>query len=89
MLLNRPAIRNPLSDALTDAMMTVLDDAERDDDLRALVLTAAGPVFCAGAELGTLLHPDGVDRRPSFVRCVDTRGSWNASTTTTCPSLPQ
>lgn len=62
--LNRPKARNPLTHTLTDAMMRVLDEAERDDGLRALVLTGSGNVFCAGAELGKLVHPDGVD--PEF-----------------------
>ena len=64
--LNRPRARNPLTTTLTDAMMRILDDAERDDDLRALVLTGAGTVFCAGAELGKLVHPDGVDTEVQY-----------------------
>lgn len=59
--LNRPRARNPLTHTFADAMLPLLDEAERDSELRALVLTGAGTVFCAGAELGKLVHPDGVD----------------------------
>ena len=59
--LNRPRVRNPLTHTLTDVLLGLLDEAERDDGLRALVLTGAGSAFCSGAELGKLVHPDGVD----------------------------
>ncbi|HSW20009.1 MAG TPA: enoyl-CoA hydratase/isomerase family protein [Ramlibacter sp.] len=64
--LNRQASRNPLTFTIGDAMMDVLDEAERDDDLRALVLTGSGTVFCSGAEFGKLVHPDGVDTEKQF-----------------------
>lgn len=64
--MNRARTRNPLSFTLTDAMLAVLEEAERDDSLRVLVLTGAGTVFCAGAELGKLLHPDGIDPETQF-----------------------
>jgi enoyl-CoA hydratase/carnithine racemase len=59
--LNRPRKRNPLTHTLSDAFLSVLDEAERDRDLRALVVTGAGSVFCSGAELGTLVKPEGVE----------------------------
>lgn len=57
--INRPRKRNPLTHTLADAFLAALDEAERDRDIRAVVLTGAGTVFCSGAELGTLVKPEG------------------------------
>ena len=43
--LNRPDKRNALNDALVTALKTALDEAEDDDQLRALILTGAGSAF--------------------------------------------
>ena len=59
--LDRPGQRNPLSAECLEHANAVLDALEADKALRAVVLTGAGTVFCAGAQLGALLHPDGVD----------------------------
>jgi enoyl-CoA hydratase/carnithine racemase len=64
--LNRPNIRNPLTHTLSEAFLKVLSEAEEDLDVRAIVLTGAGPVFCSGAEVGKLVHPDGVDMEWQF-----------------------
>ena len=49
--LNRPEARNAISSEVSAAMVPILDAAEADDDVRAVVLTGAGDVFCAGADL--------------------------------------
>jgi enoyl-CoA hydratase len=54
MTLNLPAERNVLSGALVAALGRAYDEAEQDDGVRCVVLTGAGPAFCAGAHLGTL-----------------------------------
>lgn len=59
--LNRPETRNPLTHTLESAFLRALDDAEADESVRAVVLTGNGPTFCAGAEIGKLVDPDGVD----------------------------
>lgn len=54
--LNWPEKRNALSAALRGEIVERLDALERDDSVGAVVLTGAGPVFCAGfdrSELGT------------------------------------
>ncbi|HEX7342571.1 MAG TPA: enoyl-CoA hydratase-related protein [Rhodanobacteraceae bacterium] len=48
--LNRPQLHNAFNDVLVAEMNTVLDAAEKDDSLHALVLTGAGKSFCAGAD---------------------------------------
>lgn len=49
--LNRPEARNALSRGLLRELFAALDDAERDDDVAAVVLTGADPAFCAGVDL--------------------------------------
>ena len=49
--LNRPDKRNALDTALTKALLEALRGTDEDDDVRAVVLTGAGPAFCAGADL--------------------------------------
>ena len=66
LLLDRPQQRNPLSPELIDHIFGDLDALENNDAVRAVILTGAGSVFCAGAQLGTVLHPDGVDAEAQF-----------------------
>lgn len=50
--LNRPAKHNALNYALVDALTAQLDELERDDSVRCIVLTGAGHVaFSAGADI--------------------------------------
>ncbi len=46
--LNRPNKRNALSRALRDEIVSRLDEFEKSERVRSVVLTGAGPVFCAG-----------------------------------------
>lgn len=48
--LNRPELHNAFNDVLVAELNSVLDAAESDDSLHALVLTGAGKSFCAGAD---------------------------------------
>jgi enoyl-CoA hydratase len=52
--LNLPQERNVLSGPVVTALGHAYDAAEQDDDARCVVLTGAGPAFCAGAHLQTL-----------------------------------
>ena len=50
--LNRPDKLNALDYALIDRLLEVLDIAEDDDEVRAIVLTGAGErAFCSGADI--------------------------------------
>jgi enoyl-CoA hydratase/carnithine racemase len=49
--LNRPEKRNALDTALTRALLEALRATDEDEGVRAIVLTGAGPAFCAGADL--------------------------------------
>ena len=46
--LNRPEKRNALNTQLRDEISAVLEELEADDAVSAVILNAAGPVFCAG-----------------------------------------
>ncbi|MCP4037620.1 MAG: enoyl-CoA hydratase/isomerase family protein [bacterium] len=46
--INRPEKRNALSGALRGEIVTRLDELAKSDAVRAVVLTGAGSVFCAG-----------------------------------------
>jgi enoyl-CoA hydratase len=49
--LNRPEVRNALNPELKDALLGALAAADFDTDVRAVVLTGNGPIFCAGMDL--------------------------------------
>ncbi len=49
--LNRPDARNALSDELMQQLRHHLQTLAEDDEVRAVVLTGAGDVFCAGGDL--------------------------------------
>jgi 2-(1,2-epoxy-1,2-dihydrophenyl)acetyl-CoA isomerase len=49
--LNRPQARNAMSDAMNQALARELGKAELDARVRCVVLTGAGPGFCAGGDV--------------------------------------
>ncbi len=49
--LNQPDKRNVLSRSLVAALSTAMERVDNDDGVRVAVLTNAGSVFCAGADL--------------------------------------
>ncbi len=52
--LNRPAKRNALSNALRGEIFTALEAADRDPDVRVIVLRGAGTCFSSGYDLTSL-----------------------------------
>ena len=58
--MNRPDKRNALNQALTETLLEALRSADTDESVRSIVLTGAGPAFCAGADLSEFkdLTPD-------------------------------
>ncbi len=61
--LDRPAARNSLSRAMLSALQAALDGVAADRAIRAVVLAAEGPAFCAGHDLKEITarraDPDG------------------------------
>jgi len=57
--INRPDKLNAISNELTRELKTFLDELERDEDLRVLVITGAGDkAFVAGADINELVDRD-------------------------------
>jgi enoyl-CoA hydratase/carnithine racemase len=54
LVLNRPRPRNSLSEALLKALSAALSEIRDDRSVRAVVLAANGPAFCAGHDLKEL-----------------------------------
>jgi enoyl-CoA hydratase len=59
--LNRPEARNAMSPELSQAIEDALDETESDREVRVVVLTGAGPVFCAGADLKVVAAGGGMN----------------------------
>jgi enoyl-CoA hydratase len=57
--LNDPDRRNSLTGPMVDEIVETFDALEADDGVGAVVITGAGPGFCAGADLGNLGGADG------------------------------
>jgi enoyl-CoA hydratase/carnithine racemase len=50
-IMNRPDKMNAVGATLTEELISVFGEADRDDDVRVVVVTGAGKAFCAGADL--------------------------------------
>jgi enoyl-CoA hydratase/carnithine racemase len=53
--IDRPEKRNAMTAAMWEALPGLLAELADDDGVRALVVTGAGPSFCAGADISDLL----------------------------------
>ena len=69
--LNRPASRNALSAELVESLAANVDRAIANPSAKVIVITGAGTVFCAGADLKerrTVTTTEADDDLPTFVR---------------------
>jgi enoyl-CoA hydratase len=57
--INRPEARNAVNGAVATGIEEAIDRAEADDDIWVVVLTGAGPVFSAGADLKEIAAGNG------------------------------
>jgi enoyl-CoA hydratase/carnithine racemase len=69
--LSRPERRNALSLALMQEAIACLDEIGRDRDIRAVILAAAGKVFCSGHDLSEMTGRDINDYRRIFDVCTE------------------
>jgi enoyl-CoA hydratase/carnithine racemase len=69
--MNRPEKRNALSEAHMGELIAALRTLGGDATVRAVILAAAGPAFCAGHDLRELLGRALPDYRRVFERCVE------------------
>lgn len=58
--LNRAEARNPLDDDVADALVAACDRANRDMSVSCMVLTGAGPAFCAGGNVKAMRSKEGM-----------------------------
>ena len=65
--LNRPQVRNPLSEAMLAALSETFAAIASDRSIKAVILTAAGPVFSAGHDLKEMTaHRADTDRGRAY-----------------------
>lgn len=69
--LNRPQRRNALSLDLMLELIACLDEIGRNRDIRAVILAAAGKVFCSGHDLSEMTGRDINDYRRIFDVCTE------------------
>lgn len=70
LMLNRPRQFNALSGALLESLQAALDGLARDERVRAVILTGAGPAFCAGHDLKEMRAlPSQAEVEALFARC--------------------
>ncbi len=69
--LNRPQRRNALSLELMQELIGRLDEIGRNGEVRAVILAAAGRVFCSGHDLGEMTGRGIVDYRRIFDVCTE------------------
>jgi enoyl-CoA hydratase len=80
--MNRPDKRNALNLALSEALLAGLHTADADEGVRVIVLTGAGPAFCAGADLTEFK-----DLTPDNARLVERRAELTMSLHAIFPQL--
>jgi enoyl-CoA hydratase/carnithine racemase len=69
--LNRPAARNALSEELMDALIAALHTIGGDTSVRAVIIAANGPVFCAGHDLKQMTaHRNDPDRGRAYFKAL-------------------
>ena len=69
--LNRPQRRNALSLELMLELLAGLDQLGRNREVRAVILAAAGKVFCSGHDLSEMTGRDIIEYRRIFDACTE------------------
>ena len=57
--LNRPQVFNSFNKEMAMALQKALDDCEKDESVRAIVIKGEGKAFCAGQDLAEATDPNG------------------------------
>lgn len=84
--LNRPAARNGLSEALLAALQSNLDGIAEDPQVRAVIIAANGPAFCAGHDLKEMTaRRTDPDRGKAYFRVLLKQCSTLMQTVVHCP----
>lgn len=59
--LNRPSVYNSFNQAMAFSLQKALDEAELNEEVRAIVIKGEGKAFCAGQDLAEAMDPEGPD----------------------------
>ena len=66
--LNRPEVFNSFNREMALLLQSTLDDCEKNDSVRAIVLSGSGKAFCAGQDLKEVTSPD---LNPGFKKILE------------------
>ncbi|MCL4164876.1 UNVERIFIED_CONTAM: hypothetical protein GTU68_042370, partial [Idotea baltica] len=66
--LNRPEVFNSFNREMAFLLQNTLDTCEKNDEVRAIVLTGNGKAFCAGQDLKEVTDPD---LNPGFKKILE------------------
>ena len=77
--LNRPEVRNAVDEAMAASLDEAIHQAEKDDEVWVVVITANGESFCAGQDLRTIASGS-ADQKGSASTGVNRRGhiGWSS-----------
>ena len=64
--LNRPKKLNAFADEMLDGLIAAIDECDRRDDVRVVILTGAGRGFCAGGDVSAM--GSDADNRPNVTK---------------------
>ena len=68
--LNRPSAMNAMNRLLIDEVSVAFDDANRDQDTRAIIFTGGGRAFCAGDDRHEHVHPETEEEARAVVDAI-------------------
>jgi 2-(1,2-epoxy-1,2-dihydrophenyl)acetyl-CoA isomerase len=59
--LNRPEVYNSFNKEMAMGLQEVLDECEKDENCRAIIITGVGKAFCAGQDLKEAIDNNGIE----------------------------
>jgi len=68
--MNRPEVRNAFNEIMIAELTQAFQDADADEDIRAVVLAGHGPAFCAGADLNWMKKMAGYSQKENHADAI-------------------
>jgi methylglutaconyl-CoA hydratase len=87
--LNRPEVRNAFNEHVIAELTSWAERASTDRDLRGVVISGAGPAFCAGADLNWMAKMAGYSREENLRDARLAAGMFAAVDTLPVPVIAQ